>query len=114
MLDCCTVNQRIPLWSKLSVCGSFALGSGSGYSVTMPVDGSSLPIRPALLPVNQMMPDLSSASPCGPVDADFMGYSRIVPVLGSSRPSFLAGCPVHQIELSRAARGSCAPAARIG
>src|SRR5258708_20001850 len=113
MLDCCTVNQRIPLWSKLSVCGSFGLGSGSGYSVTTPVDGSSLPIRPAVLPVNQMLPDLSSASPCGPVKADFMVYSRIAPVLGSRRPSLLASWPVHQIEPSPAASGSSAPDPRV-
>ena len=62
----------------LMVCGSFADLSGSGYSVVIPVLGSSLPIRPRLLPVNQMLPSLSSASPCGPVWADFRLYSRIV------------------------------------
>ena len=107
MLDCCTVNQRMPLWSKFSVCGSFAFGSGNGYSVTRPVSGSSLPISAALLPVNQILPDLSSARPCGPVNADFRVYSRIAPVLGSTRPSLLTSWPVHQIEPSRAASGSC-------
>ena len=34
--------------------------------MTIPVLGSSLPISPARFPVNQMLPSLSSTSPCGP------------------------------------------------
>ena len=44
ILPCCTVNQTIPFWSRLIVCGSFAFGSVILYSVVIPVFGSSLPI----------------------------------------------------------------------
>jgi hypothetical protein len=98
----------------LIVCGSFALLSGSGYSVVRPVFGSSLPISPRLLPVNQMLPSLSSASPCGPLYGDFNTYSRIAPVFGSRRPSLLTSWPVHQIEPSLDARGSCGREPSVG
>ena len=45
MLAFCKVNQTVPFGSMAMVCGSFALGSGIAYSVTLPVRGSSLPIR---------------------------------------------------------------------
>src|SRR4029453_8226412 len=97
----------MPSGAMLIVCGSFADLSGMGYSVLIPVLGSSFPIRPRLLPVNQMLPSLSSASPCGPVYGDFRVYSRIAPDLGAIRQSLLAGRPVHHIEPSFAASGSC-------
>ena len=40
MLLFCSVNQAMPLRSKTSVCGSFALGSGILKTVTLPVLGS--------------------------------------------------------------------------
>src|SRR4051794_23599697 len=73
----------------------------------MPVFGSSLPIIDAPLPVNQILPSLSSARPCGPECGDFSVYSLIAPVLGSTRPSLLASWPVHQIDPSLAPSGSC-------
>src|SRR5262249_3390291 len=103
----CRVNHRIPLWSKSSECGSFAFGSGILYSVTSPVFGSSLPTSSPVLPVYQILPALSSFSPCGPECAVLSGYSLNCPVLGSSRPSTLAICPVYQMEPSRAPSGSC-------
>ena len=39
----CSVNHSVPFWSKIGVCGPRA-PSGSGYSVTSPVLGSSLPM----------------------------------------------------------------------
>src|SRR6266851_296194 len=102
-----TVNHRTPALSKISVCGSFASGSGIGYSVTAPVLGSSLPISAPVLPVYQMLPSLSSTSPCGPECGVLSGYSLNWPVLGSSRPSTLAICPLYQSEPSLAANGSC-------
>src|SRR5262249_43065875 len=90
-----------------SVWGSFALGSGILYSVTSPVFGSSLPTSAPVLPVYQMLPALSSFSPCGPECAVFSGYSFTLPVFGSTRPSVLVIWPVYQSEPSRAASGSC-------
>src|SRR5207248_7850372 len=92
----CAVNQRIPLWSKISVCGSFTSGSGILYSVTAPVFGSSLPINAPVLPVYQMLPSLSSTNPWGPEWDVLRGYSLNRPVLGSSRPSTLFIWPVYQ------------------
>src|SRR5262249_39648666 len=43
VLATCAVNHTIPLGSIASVCGSLAVVL---YSVTLPVLGSSLPIRP--------------------------------------------------------------------
>ena len=40
---------------------------GHSVSVTAPDFGSSLPISEAVLPVNQMLPSLSSVRPWGPV-----------------------------------------------
>src|SRR5882672_8163039 len=102
-----TVNQRIPALSKSSVCGSFAFGSGIGYSVTAPVFGSSLPIRAPVLPVYQTLPSLSSTRPCGPEWAVLSGYSLTLPVFGSTRPSTFAIWPEYQSEPSDPAIGSC-------
>ena len=79
-----------------------------------PVLGSSLPTNPALLPVNQMLPTLSSVSPCGAVWGDLREYSRIAPVFGSIRPSLLANCPLHQIAPSLVASGSCGREPMVG
>src|SRR2546425_6602089 len=57
--------------------------------------------------VNQMLPSLSAASPCGPEPGVFNGYSLISPVFGSSRPSLFASCPVYHNALSGATAGSC-------
>src|SRR6266481_10010423 len=99
------VNHRIPLLSKISVCGSPC--SGVGYSVTAPVFGSSFPINDPVLPVYQMLPSLSSIRPCGPECAVLSGNSLISPVFGSTRPSTLANWPVYQSEPSFVANGSC-------
>src|SRR5262249_10539099 len=107
LLAFCTVNHRTPLESKTSVCGSLASGSGIGYSVTVPVLGSSLPTSPPVFPVYQMLPSLSSVSPCGPECGVLSGYSLNWPVFGSSLPSTLAIWPVYQSDPSRAANGSC-------
>src|SRR6266571_7180671 len=101
----CIVNHRIPLLSKISVCGS--PGSGVWYSVTAPVFGSSFPINDPVFPVYQMLPSRSSIRPCGPECAVLSGYSVILPVSGSTRPSTLANWPVYQSEPSLAANGSC-------
>src|SRR3977135_685444 len=102
-----TVNQRMPALSKISVCGSFASGSGILYSVTAPVFGSSLPINAPVFPVYQMLPPPSSTRPCGPEWVVFNGYSLILPLFGSTRPSTLAIWPVYQSDPSLAASGSC-------
>src|SRR5215213_6528391 len=41
----CSVNQSVPFWSKIGVCGPRAAGSDfcTGNCVTLPVFGSSLP-----------------------------------------------------------------------
>src|SRR2546430_15524956 len=67
MLAFCAVNHTMPLPSMAMVWGSLAFGSGILYSLTSPVLGSSLPTRFMWLPVNQMLPSLSSTRPCGPV-----------------------------------------------
>src|SRR5262245_66108385 len=110
----CAVNHREPLWSKLSVCGSFTAGSGILYSVTSPVLGSSLPISPALLPVNQMLLSRSSARPCGPVRGVLSANSSNCSVFGSKRPSLLASWPVYQMEPSLPAIGSCGREPGVG
>src|SRR5713226_4698475 len=102
-----TVNHKISLWSKMSVCGSLASGSGILYSVTAPVFGSSLPTRAPVLPVYQMWPSLSSTRPCGPEWGVLRGYSLKRPVFGSSRPSTLFIWPVYQSDPSAVASGSC-------
>src|SRR6266545_7227 len=102
-----TVNHRMPVLSKIRVCGSFASGSGIGYSATAPVFGSSLPIKAPVFPVYQMLPSMSSIRPCGPECAVLSGYSLTLPDLGSTRPSTLFICPVYQSEPSLAAIGSC-------
>src|SRR5713226_1938784 len=106
-LEFCTTNHRIPLRSKIRVCGSFTSGSGILYSVTAPVFGSSLPINAPVLPVYQMLPSLSSTRPCGPECGVLRGYSLKRPVFGSSRPSTLFIWPVYQSDPSLVARGSC-------
>src|SRR5439155_23726028 len=110
----CSVNHKIPVWSKISVCGSLASESGILYSVTAPVFGSSLPTRAPVLPVYQMLPSLSSTRPCGPECGVLRGYSLISPVFGSSRPSTLAIWPVYQSEPSLAASGSCGRDPAVG
>src|SRR5207245_841514 len=110
----CAVNHRIPLWSKINVCGSFTSGSGILYSVTAPVFGSSLPIKAPVFPVYQMLPSLSSSRPCGPECGVLSGYSLIRPVLGSSRPSTLAIWPVYQSDPSLAAKGTCGREPGVG
>src|SRR5947207_90048 len=102
----CAVNQRIPLWSKISVCGSFTSGSGILYSMTAPVFGSSLPISAPVLPVYQMLPSLSSSRPWGPECGVLSAYSLVAPVLGSIRPSVFVIWPVYQRDPSRVASGS--------
>src|SRR5215831_12654508 len=96
------------------VWGSFAFGSGILYSVTSPVLGSSLPTRLMWLPVNQMLPSLSSTRPCGPVCGVLSGYSLISPLLGSRRPSLPESCPVYQIAPSLVASGSCGREPGVG
>src|SRR5262249_17075103 len=86
--------------------GSFALGSGILYSVMLPVLGSSLPISPRKLPVNHILPSLSSANAWGAVNRVLTGFSLISFVLGSTCPSFPASWPVYQMLPSRAAIGS--------
>src|ERR1700687_5332649 len=98
----------------MSVWASLALGSGSGYSVVKPVFGSSLPMKPALLPVNQILPSLSSIRPCGPLCGVFRLYSMIAPVLGSIGPSLLDNCPPHQNAPSLAGAGSCGRDPSVG
>ena len=66
MLACCTVNHRMPSCSNVERV-RIGLRTRQLYSVTVPVFGSSLPISPALLPVNQILPSRSSLRPCGPV-----------------------------------------------
>src|SRR5262249_60404400 len=107
-------NQTMPLPSMAMVWGSFAFGSGILYSVTSPVLGSSLPTRLIWLPVNQMLPSLSSVRPCGPVCGVLSGYSLIAPVLGSRRPSLPDSSPVYQIAPSRVASGSCGREPGVG
>src|SRR6266404_2012444 len=65
LLAFCTVNHKIPLWSKISVCGSVALGSGILYSATAPVFGSSVPTNAPVLPVYQIDPSLVARGSCG-------------------------------------------------
>ena len=114
MFACCTLNHSRPLRSNTGVCGSRAAASGIGYSVTLPVRGSSLPTSAPLLPVYQMLPAVSSVKPCGPDCGVFNGNSFIAPVFGSSRPSTFAHCPVHQSEPSDAASGSCGREPSVG
>src|SRR5438477_525085 len=97
----------MPLGSKISVCGSFASGTGILYSVTAPVFGSSLPIKAPVFPVYQMFPSRSSTRPCGPEWGVLRGNSLNRPVFGSSRPSTLFIWPVYQSDPSAVARGSC-------
>src|SRR5437879_4809900 len=77
----CSVNHKMPVWSKISVWGSLASGSGILYSVTAPVFGSSLPTRAPVLPVYQMLPSLPSTRPCGPECGVLRGYSLKRPSL---------------------------------
>src|SRR4030095_9007696 len=65
------------------------------------------------MPVYQMFPFVSSASPCGWVLAG-RSNSRIWPVRGSSRPSLLANWPVHQTDPSAAACESCGRDPSVG
>src|SRR2546428_8018995 len=103
----CSVNHKIPVWSKISVCGSVASGSGIVYSVTAPVLGSSLPTNAPVFPVYQMLPSLSSTRPWGPECGVLRGYSLKRPVFGSSRPRTLFIWPVYQSDPSAVANGSC-------
>src|SRR5271167_3190935 len=95
-----------PFGAKSSVWGSLAFGSGIGYSVTLPVFGSSLPMYALKFAVNQIFPSLSGTSPYGPDDGVFKGYSLNCCVLGSNRPSTFAICPVYHTEPSGANAGS--------
>ncbi len=65
-------------------------------------------------PVNQMLPLLSSTSPCGAVSGVLSGNSLTWPVFGSTRPSRLVICPVYQMAPSRVASGSCGREPGIG
>ena len=65
-LPTCTVKTMTPLREKTRLCGSRACASGILCSVTVPLLMSILPIRPAALPVYQMLPSGSSTRPCGP------------------------------------------------
>src|SRR5438309_1861825 len=109
-----TVNQRMPDLSKISVCGSFASGSGILYSATAPVLGSSLPTKAPVFPVYQILPSASSIRPWGPEWAVFKGYSLILPLFGSTRPSTLAIWPVYHSDPSLAASGSCGREPGVG
>src|ERR1051325_8102819 len=85
----CTVKNRRPSRRNAIVCGSRALGFGILYSVTLPVLGSTLPMRPAELPVNQTLPSLSGCRPCGPAFGVIDENSLNCPVFGSNRPTVL-------------------------
>src|SRR5439155_13974386 len=57
--------------------------------------------------VNQILPSLSAARPCGPESGVFNEYSLISPDFGSKRPSLFANCPVYHSAPSEATAGSC-------
>src|SRR6185503_7765654 len=65
------------------------------------------------MPVYQIFPCGSSASPCGWLLAG-TSNSLICPVRGSRRPSLLAYWPVHQIDPSAAACESCGREPSVG
>src|SRR5262245_25808853 len=96
----------MPFGAKSGVWGS-RTSSGSLYSVTSPVFGSSLPMYPFEFAVNQRLPSLSNSRPCGPEPGVLSGYSLDCPVLGSTRPRTLANIPVHQIVPPGPGSGSC-------
>src|SRR5580704_6027483 len=104
----------LPFGAKSKVCGSFACGSGIGYSVTLPVLGSSFPMYALKFAVNQMFLSWSGTKPCGPDPGVFKRYSLNCCVLGSNRPSTLAICPVYQTEPSGANAGSCGLEPAVG
>src|SRR5579863_2000320 len=104
----------LPFGAIRRVCGSLACGSVIGYSVTLPVFGSSLPMYALKFAVNQMFPSLSGTNPCGPDPGVFNVYSLNCCVLGSNRPSTLAICPVYQTEPSGANAGSCGREPAVG
>ena len=66
-LPACAENQMSPFLSNTMVCGSRTAGSGIGYFLMLPSRGSSRPMKPARLPEDQTMPDLSTMRLCGPV-----------------------------------------------
>ncbi len=70
-------------------------------------------MTPFWMPVYQMLPCASSASPCGWLLAG-RSNSRIWPVRGSRRPSLSANWPVHQIDPSAAACESCGRDPSVG
>src|SRR5207248_149760 len=110
----CTVKNSRPSRRNAIVCGSRAFGFGILYSVTFPVFASTLPMRPAALPVYQMLPSLSGCSPCGPDFAVGRSNSLNCLVAGSKRPMVLACCAVYQTEPSGATAGSCGYAGLLG
>src|SRR5713101_6521264 len=93
MFPPCTVNHKMPCPSNTAVCGSSAFSTGILYSVTLPVRGSSFPIYPPEIAVNQMLPSLSATSPCGPEFGVFSGYSLNSPVFGSSQAQLVRRLP---------------------
>ena len=96
------------------VCGSLAFGLGILYSVTFPVFASTMPIRPAALPVYQMLPFASGCRPCGPELGVGSANSLNCSVTGSNRPIVLARWAVYQIDPSGATAGSCGYAGLLG
>src|SRR5205814_6160960 len=74
---------------------------------TAPLRGSSFPIYPLEIAVNQILPSASAANPCGPDDGVLRGNSLNLPLTGSSRPNLLAACPVYQSDATGATAGSC-------
>src|SRR6185503_8499236 len=75
---------------------------------------SILPMRPAALPVYQILPLGSSSSPCGPEFGVGSEYSLKRPVVGSRWPTAFDNCAVYQADPSRAAAGSCGNGRALG
>src|SRR5262249_27716229 len=71
-------------------------------------------MRPAALPVYQMLPSLSACSPCGPEFGVGSPNSLNCCVAGSKRPMVLARCAVYQMDQSGATAGSCGYAGLLG
>ena len=113
-LPACTVKKSRPSRRIAIVCGSCAFLFGILYSVTLPVFGSTLPMRPAALPEYQMLPSLSACRPCGPDPAVGSAYSLNCCVAGSKRPMTFARWPVYQMDPSGATAGSCGYAGLLG
>ena len=91
-----TVNQRMPRASKIGV-RIRARASGILCSVTRPVFGSSLPMRPHGVARMQMWPAVSRRLPGRAVPSWKSGADTPLkaPVAGSSRPRALARCAMY-------------------